>query len=48
MQVEKCLSVSFDSMKIETIKNCLKKKNTCVMSLKMIYENNGGNSKKCV
>ena len=31
---------------METIRDCLKKKNTCVMSLIMICENNGGNGKK--
>ena len=36
VQFEKCLSVSFDSLAMETIKNCLKKNNTCVMPLMMI------------
>ena len=31
---------------METIKKFSKKKNTCVMALKMIYDNNGGNAKK--
>ena len=42
-QVEKCLSVSFNKNTMETIRDFLKKKNTCVMVLIMIYENNGGN-----
>ena len=29
-----------------TIKDCLKKKNTCIMALIVIHENNGGNEKK--
>ena len=40
-QVEKCLGVSFSIRTIKTIKNCLIKKNTCVMALIIIYENNG-------
>ena len=31
---------------METIRDCLKKKNTFVMALIMICENNGGNAKK--
>ena len=31
---------------METIRYFLKKKNACVMELLMIYENNGGNTKK--
>ena len=33
---------------METIRDFLKKKNTCVMELIMIYENNGGNEKKWI
>ena len=40
-QVEKCLSVSFSTRTMKTIKDCLMKKNTCVMALIMFYENNG-------
>ena len=40
-QVEKWLSVSFSARTMETIKSCLINKNTCVMLLIMIYENNG-------
>ena len=47
-QVEKYWSVSFHSSKMETIRDFLKKKNTCVMALIMIYENNLGNVKKCI
>ena len=43
VQVEKCLSVSFDSMTMETIIDSPKNNNTCIMALLMIYENNGGN-----
>ena len=39
-QVEKCLSVSFNEKTMETIKYFLRKKNTCVMALIIIYENN--------
>ena len=45
-QVEKCLSVSFHKNIIETIIYCLKNKNTCIMSLIITYENNGGKIKK--
>ena len=31
---------------MEIIRDCLEKKNTCVMALIVIYENNGGNAKK--
>ena len=48
VQFEKCLSVSFNSRTMETIIYCLKNKNTCVMALIMVYENNGGNEKKCI
>ena len=48
VQVEKCLSVSFASSKMETIRDFLKNKNTCVMALINIYENNGGNAKKFI
>ena len=40
-QVEKFLSVSFHSRTMETIRYFLMKNNTFVMSLIMIYENNG-------
>ena len=45
-QVEKCLSVYFSARTMQTIKNCLMKKNTCVMELIMIYENSGEIPKK--
>ena len=45
VQVEKCLSISFDSMTMENIRYCLKNKNKCVMALIMNYENNGGMQK---
>ena len=32
-QVEKCLSSTFYEGKMETIKDCLRNKNTCVMAL---------------
>ena len=40
-QVEKCLGCSFSIRKMKTIKKFLTKKNTSVMALIMIYENNG-------
>ena len=40
-QVEKCLGVSFYIRIIKTFKGCLMKKNTSIMALIMIYENNG-------
>ena len=46
VQVEKFSSVSFAYRKMETIRDSLKNNNTCVMALIMIYENNGGNSKR--
>ena len=48
VQVEKLLIVLFTSSKMETNRDFLKKKNTCVMKLIMIYENNGGNAKNCL
>ena len=48
VKFEQCLSVSFASRKMETIRYFLKKNNTYVMALIMIYENNGGNAKKCI
>ena len=45
IQVEKCLSVSFH---METIRDCLRKNNTRVMAIKVIYENNGVKPKKCI
>ena len=41
IQVRKFLSLSFAARTMETIKDCLRKKNTCVMALIIIYENNG-------
>ena len=46
VQFEKCWSLWFSSRATETIINCLKKRNTCVMAQIIIYENNGGNVKK--
>ena len=46
LQVEKYLSVSFASRKMETIRCFMKNKNTCVMALIMMDENNGENAKK--
>ena len=40
-QVEKYLGDSFSIRKMKTIKNCLMKKNTSVMKIITIYENNG-------
>ena len=40
VQVEKCLSILIAARKMETIKDCLRNKNTCVMVLIMIHENN--------
>ena len=48
VQVEKCLSVSFASSKMETIRDCLKKKNKCVMLIIMLSGNIGVNAKKCI
>ena len=47
-QVRKWLSVSFHENTMETIKDCLRNNNTCVMAIITIYDNNGGNAKKCV
>ena len=46
-QVEKRLSFLFH-IKMETIRDFLRKKNTCVMELIMFYENNGEKQKKCI
>ena len=48
LQVGKLFSVSYHSRKMETIRDYLKKKNACVMALIIIYENNGGNEKRCI
>ena len=40
VQVEKCLSSTYHERKMETIKYCLKKKNTFVMALILVYDNN--------
>ena len=45
-QVEKCLGCSFSIRTVKTIKTFLIKKNTSVMALIMIYENNGEILKK--
>ena len=47
-QVEKLVSVSFHENTMEAIKDCLRKKNTCVKALIMFYENNGLKPKKCI
>ena len=47
-QVEKWLGCSFSIKTMQTIKNCLMKKNTSVMALIMIYENNGEKPKNCI
>ena len=47
-QVEKWLGDYFPIMTIKTIKMCLMKKNTSVMALIMIYENNGEIPKECI
>ena len=41
IKVETFVCVYFSAGAMKTIKNCLMKKNTCVMSIIMIYENNG-------
>ena len=46
IKFEKCLSLSFYARTMKTIKYCLTNKNTCVMELIMIYENNGEIPKK--
>ena len=40
VQVEQLLILSFDARKMETIKYCLRKNNTCVVAIIIIYENN--------
>ena len=45
-KVQMFLSVTFNEKTMETIKNCLRKKNRCVMALIMFYENNGIKPKK--
>ena len=45
VQVENFLSVSFASSKMETIRDFLKNKNTCVIDTIMTYDKNGGNVK---
>ena len=48
VQVENFWSVSFTSMTMETIQDCFRNKNTCVMELIIINENNRRNAKKSV
>ena len=38
-QVEKCLNATFHEKKMETIRNVLKTRNTCVIALTMFYDN---------
>ena len=45
-KLEKLLSATFHEKKTETIKYCLRNKNTCVMEVIMFYENNGLKPKK--
>ena len=45
-QVEECLSFTFHSRIMETIKYCLRKNNTCVMALIFMNDNNGVKPKK--
>ena len=45
-QVGKLLIVSLHKNTMENIKDCLRKKSTCVMALIMFYENNGEKPKK--
>ena len=40
-RVGKCLGCPFSVSKMKSIKNCMMKKNTSIMALIMIYENNG-------
>ena len=46
VQFEKFSSLSFATRTMETIKDCLRKENTRVMALIIIYENNGEKPKK--
>ena len=39
-QVEKCLSIPFNKNTMESIRDCLRKNNICVMAPIMFYENN--------
>ena len=43
---QKCLSSTFHSRIMETIIDCTRKNNACVMALLMFYENNGVKTKK--
>ena len=45
-QTERCLSATFNEKTMETMKGCMKKKNTCVMELIMSYEINEVKPKK--
>ena len=45
VKYEKWLSVSLHEKKMETIKDFLRKNNTCVVLIIMFYENNGENKK---
>ena len=46
-QVENFLGGYFSIRTMKNIKDCLMKKNTSVIALIMIYENNGEITKKC-
>ena len=48
IQVEKCLSLSFDTRTMKTIKEFLRNNNTCVMAIFMIYDNVGEKQKHCI
>ena len=45
-QVEICLIILFHKKTMETIRYCIRKKNTCVIAIIMFYENNGEKPKK--
>ena len=47
-QVENFLGDYFSIRTMKTIKDCLMKKNTSVMALIIIYENNGEIPKQCL
>ena len=45
-KVENLLSFSYHKKALETIRDCLRKNNTCVMALMMFYDNNVEKPKK--
>ena len=45
---EKCLRDTYNENTMETIRNVIKNKDTCVIALMIFYESKGNKPKKCI